>query len=281
MSILENFIEVGALKWFYRQVNPNQETDQAPVILLHGLPAHSYTWRQLLTSLEEYQFTAIAPDWIGSGLSTKPSTREFAYNPTAYCQALADLIQALEFPKISLIVQGFLGSVGIKYALENPDKIERLIILNTPLSTDIKLPWTMKQWGFPLVGEMATQDPLLVDRTLESGSGFVISDADLAIFRQPYLKTSAVGRSLVATIRNLNLSQSMAEIETGLKNFEQPILFIWGMDDPWLSSTTVEKLATKSGVELVSFAEAKHYPQEHWFKEINPIIINFLGRRVN
>jgi haloalkane dehalogenase len=52
------------------------------------------------------------------------------------------------------------------------------------------------------------------------------------------------------------------------------------MGDPWLSSVTVEKLATKSGVELISLAEAKHYPQEHWSKEINPRIINFLGRKI-
>jgi pimeloyl-ACP methyl ester carboxylesterase len=281
MAILENFIEVGALKWFYRQVNPDGETEQTPVILLHGLPAHSYTWSQLLTSLEEYKFTAIAPDWIGSGNSAKPSTGEFAYTPAAYCQALADFIQALEFPKISLVVQGFLGHIGIKYALENPDKIERLVILNTPISTDVKLPWTMKQWGLPFVGDMATQDPLLVDRALEGGSGFVISDADLAIFRQPYLKTSAVGRSLVATIRNLNLSKAMTEIETGLADFEPAILLVWGMADPWLSSEAAEKLATKSGRKLVSLPEAKHYPQEHWFKEISPLIINFLGQRVN
>lgn len=279
MAILENFLEVGSLKWFYRQVNPAQQPDTTPVILLHGLPAHSYIWRELLTSLEEYNINAIAPDWIGSGLSAKPDARDFAYTPSAFCQALADFIQALQLPKISLIVQGFLASVGLQYALENPDKIERLIVLNTPLSSDVKLPWIMKQWGIPFLGDMATQDPLLVDRTLETGSGFVISDADLAIFRQPYLKTSAVGRALLATIRNLNLSKTMAEIETGLENFEKPILFVWGMGDPWLSSVTVEKLATKSGVELISLAEAKHYPQEHWSKEINPRIINFLGRK--
>ena len=45
------------------------------------------------------------------------------------------------------------------------------------------------------------------------------------------------------------------------------------MGDPWLSSVTVEKLATKSGVELISLAEAKHYPQEHWSKLIPRLLI--------
>ncbi|MDJ0604460.1 MAG: hydrolase, partial [Microcystis sp. M53602_WE12] len=63
MTILENFLEVGSLKWFYRQVNPAQQPETIPVILLHGLPAHGYIWRELLTSLEEYNINAIAPDW--------------------------------------------------------------------------------------------------------------------------------------------------------------------------------------------------------------------------
>ncbi|MEG3437930.1 alpha/beta fold hydrolase [Pannus brasiliensis CCIBt3594] len=279
MSILENSLEVGSLKWFYREVNPEGGTEKAPAILLHGIPSHSYIWRNVLTGLEEYKIRAIAPDWIGSGMSDKPNSREFKYTPDAFCQALDDFLNALEFEKVSLVAQGFLGSVGIQYALRNPDKIERLIILNTPLSSDVTLPWTMKQWGLPFVGDMATQDPLLVDRTLEKGSGFLISDSDLAMFRQPYLKTSAVGRSLVATIQNLQLSKSMEEIEKGLNEFEKPILLVWGMADPWLSSSPVEKLAARSNVELIPFPEAKHYPQEHWFKEMIPSIVNFLGRQ--
>jgi haloalkane dehalogenase len=278
MSVIENSIEVGSLKWFYREVSEGGETGKAPALLLHGLPSHSYTWRNLLTGLEEYKIRSLAPDWIGSGNSLKPERRDFSYTPEAYCQALSDLIEALGFAKVSPIVQGFLGSVGIQYALRNPEKIERLIVLNTPLGSEAKLPWTMKQWGLPLLGDMVTQDPLLVDRALESGSGFGISDSDLAIFRKPYLKSSAVGRSLMATTRNLQLSRTMAEIEKGLNEFEKPILFVWGMADPWLSSSPVERLAARSNVEFIPLPEAKHYPQEHWFKEMNPSIVNFLGR---
>jgi haloalkane dehalogenase len=277
MSILENFIQAGSLKWFYREVNP--DAGGTPALLLHGLPSHSYIWRNVLPTLEEYKFRAIAPDWIGSGMSDKPNTRDFKYTPEAFCQALDGFLNALELAKVSLIVQGFLGSVGILYALSNPDRIDRLIILNSPVSIDAKLPWTMQQWGIPFVGDMATQDPLLVDRTLEKGSGFVISDADLAMFRQPYLKTSAVGRSLVATIKNLQLSKVTAEIEKGLTRWDKPLFAIWGMADPWLSSASIEKLAGRSNVEFLPFPDAKHYPQEHWFKEMNPSIVNFLGRK--
>ncbi|MDJ0577727.1 MAG: hydrolase, partial [Xenococcaceae cyanobacterium MO_234.B1] len=64
MSIEECQIEVGKLQWFYRQTNT--ESEKPPVLLLHGLPTHSYTWRGVMTQLEERGLKAIAPDWIGS-----------------------------------------------------------------------------------------------------------------------------------------------------------------------------------------------------------------------
>ena len=278
MSIVEQSIQVGDLQWFYREVKGTN--DKPPVMLLHGLPTHSYTWCHIMPELAQQGFRAIAPDWIGSGFSDKPSRRDFAYTPNAYIEALAKLIAALEIENFSLIIQGFLGSVGLQYALRHPEQIERAIVLNTPLATTAKLPWQMQQWGIPLLGEMLTQYPLLVDRSLETGSGFVIADKDLDVHRQPFLKSSQAGRSLQATIKNLKLSQSMAELEAGFPDWKKETLIIWGMQDPWLSAEAAENLAkSKSNIELVKLAEAKHYPQEHWSKEISKAIVNFLRRQ--
>ena len=277
----EKTLTVGSLEWFYREVTPTQTTEKPPVLLLHGLPAHSYIWRSVMDSLAEQGFRAIAPDWIGSGMSAKPDKRDFAYTSESYQQALSEFIEALELKKCSLVVQGFLASVGIQYAFDHPDRIDRLIILNTPLSPDVKLPWPMKQWTIPFMGDMVTQDPLLVDRTLEGGSGFVISDEALAIYRQPFLKSSAVGRALLTTAKNLKLSQTLTALETGFATWKKPTLIIWGMADPWLSSEVPQKLATAySQIELVKLEEAKHYPQEHWPKEVSAEIILFLRRQV-
>ena len=138
MSITEQSITVGSLQWFYRQVRG--DGDKPPVLLLHGLPSHSFTWCELMADLENLGFSAIAPDWIGFGSSAKPDRRDFAYTPDAYVEALTALLSALEIEKFSSIVQGFLGSVGLQYALRHPDRIERLIILNTPLSKAAQLP---------------------------------------------------------------------------------------------------------------------------------------------
>ena len=283
MKITENTIAIADLNWFYREVSSESASqlaaERSPVVLLHGLPSQSLTWSGLLELLGEQGWRAIAPDWIGSGFSSKPEKREFAYTPEVYLQALGDFLSALELPKISLIVQGFLASVGIQYALRHPAQIDRLIILNTPLTPTVKLPWLMQQWTIPFLGDMVTQDPLLIDRTLEGGSGFVISDARLDIYRKPFLKTSASGRALLTTAKNLNFAKTLTEVETGLKQWQKPTLLIWGMQDPWLTLDPVEDLVAQNPqLELFKLPEAKHYPQEHWPQEIGEAVIRFLRR---
>jgi len=281
VKITENTIAIADLNWFYREVSSELASqlaaERSPVVLLHGLPSQSLTWSGLLELLGEQGWRAIAPDWIGSGFSSKPEKREFAYTPEVYLEALGDFLTTLELSKISLIVQGFLASVGIQYALRHPEQIERLIILNTPLSPTVKLPWLMKQWTIPFLGDMVTQDPLLIDRTLEGGSGFVISDARLDIY--PFLKTSASGRALLTTTKNLNFAKTLTEVETGLKQWQKPTLLIWGMQDPWLTLDPVEDLVAQNPqLELFKLPEAKHYPQEHWPQEIGEAVIRFLRR---
>lgn len=280
MSIDEKIVEVGPLQWFYRETNPVNKTDKLPVLLLHGLPSQSFTWTVMMPDLAAQGFRSIAPDWVGYGRSTKPDKRDFAYTPDAFVDALTGFIQAIELDRFHLVVQGFLASAGIQYALRNPDKIDRLAVINTPVSADIKLPWKMQQLGLPFIGDMMTQDPLLVDRTLEGGSGQTISDKDLDVYRRPFLKSSDAGRSLMNTVRNIQLPQSMAEIESGLKAWTRPTLFVWGLTDPWLSVEPAKKLVgSLQNAELVTLEQAGHYPQEHWSEKVGDAVITFLRRQ--
>ncbi len=280
MSIDEKKVKVGALEWFYRETNPVNESDKPPVLLLHGLPSQSFTWTAMMPDLATGGFRSLAPDWVGYGRSTKPDKRDFAYTPDAFVDALAGFIQAIELNRFSLVVQGFLASAGIQYALRNPDKIDRLVVINTPVSGNIRLPWKMQQLGLPFIGDMMTQDPLLVDRTLEGGCRQIISDKDLDVYRRPFLKSSDAGRSLMNTVRNIQLPQSMAEIESGLKGWTRPSLFVWGLTDPWLSVEPAKNIvASMKNAELVTLEEAGHYPQEHWSEKVGEALITFLRRQ--
>ncbi|WP_416666429.1 alpha/beta fold hydrolase [Egbenema bharatensis] len=281
MTITEELIEVGSLKWFYRNAEPVNPTDKPPVVLLHGLPSQSYSWRNVLPALAEYGFRAVAPDWIGFGFSSQPDRRDFAYTPDAYVEALAEFLEKLGIDRCSLVVQGFLGSVGLQYALRHPDRIERLAILNAPIMPEAKLPWKIKQMGIPLVGDMLTQDPLLVDRTLEGGGGYRVEDADLDVYRRPFLKSSDAGRALLAVIKNLQLSKVTAEIQSGFAHWNSPVLVAWGMRDPWLPFSLAQAFTQQiPGAELAQLEEVGHYPQEDWHEKVNDTLLTFLRRQI-
>jgi pimeloyl-ACP methyl ester carboxylesterase len=280
MKPKEKTIEVGKLNWFYRESLPTSSSAQPPVILLHGIPSHSYGWRNVLPALAEQGFRAIAPDLIGFGFSAQPEKRDFAYNAEAYIQALGDWLEALEISCFSLVTQGFLGTVGLQYALRHPEQIERLAMLNTPLTAEAKLPWKIKQLGLPLAGEMLTQDPLLVDRTLEGGGGYRVEDADLDVYRKPFLKASSAGRALLAVVRNLDLAAAMAELDQGFANWQRPTLLAWGIRDPWLPVSLAETFAQQvKGAEVVQLAEVGHYPQEDWHEKVNEALLTFLRQQ--
>jgi pimeloyl-ACP methyl ester carboxylesterase len=279
-KITKTSIQVGSLEWCYRELSPVGWENPQTAILLHGLPSQSLTWTGLMPPLAEQGIRTIAPDWIGFGNSSKPEPRDFAYTPDAFVTAFAQAIDAFDLDRVSLVVQGFLGTVGIQYAIRYPERVNKLVILNAPLTTSVKLPWKIKQLGLPVAGEMLTQDPLSVERTLEAGCKCIIEDKYLEVYRQPYLKSSIPGRSLLATIRNLRLAESLSEISTGLPKLDIPIQILWGINDPWLDLAPAEACvkSLKHG-ELVTLPTAAHYPQEHWYAEIKASLIPFLRRQ--
>jgi len=86
------------------RISPIGRTDLVPVLLLHGLPSQSYSWRRQhcqpkRNTRERSHLTGLA--------SPQNQSDEFAYTPDAFVTALAEFILALEIERFSLVVQGF------------------------------------------------------------------------------------------------------------------------------------------------------------------------------
>lgn len=279
VKISENTCEASGLRWFYREALPTNDQNRSPVVFLHGLVSQGYSWRAVMAPLAEVGFRSLAPDWIGHGYSAKPDKKEFDYTPESFLSAFESWAEAMELERFNLVVQGFLGSVGLLYAAKHPEKIEKLVIVNTPLTSEAKVPFKISQMGLPLIGEVMTQDPILVDRTLEGAGPYQVSDEDLDVYRGPFLKSSDVGRSLLATIRKLNLKQVTADIDQGFAGWDVPTLIVWGVSDKWLPVSTAENFATQlKDVEVKKLDETGHYAQEDWAEKVSGAVVPFLRR---
>lgn len=75
------------------------------------------------------EWRCVAPDHLGFGLSDRP--REFAYTPEAHAQNLLALARALNLRDITLVVHDFGGPIGLPLALEEPDRVARIVVVNS------------------------------------------------------------------------------------------------------------------------------------------------------
>lgn len=99
-----------------------------PLVFLHGNPGWSFEYRTAIKALSA-SHRCIAPDHIGFGLSDKPYS--WSYLPADHAGNFAALMDALDLDEITLVVNDWGGPIGLSYALAHPEKIRRLVILNT------------------------------------------------------------------------------------------------------------------------------------------------------
>ncbi len=99
-----------------------------PVVMVHGTPTWSFLYRRLVTDLRDTH-RCIAPDHLGFGLSEKP--REFGYTPADHAANLATLIDRLQLRDITLVVHDFGGPIGLRYAIDHPENVARIVVLNS------------------------------------------------------------------------------------------------------------------------------------------------------
>jgi haloalkane dehalogenase len=99
------------------------------VLLLHGEPTWSYLYRKIIPELTPTA-RAIAPDYFGFGRSDKP-LRAADYTYDFHVRAITRLAEELDLRDATVVVQDWGGPVGLRLAVENPDRIAKLVIMNT------------------------------------------------------------------------------------------------------------------------------------------------------
>lgn len=118
-----HYLNVGAGRMHYVD-----EGSGSPVLMVHGNPTWSFLYRHLIKQLRP-RHRCVAPDHLGFGLSDKPS--EWTYLPEDHARNLAALVEALGLKGITLVVHDWGGPIGLSYALENPENVERIIVMNS------------------------------------------------------------------------------------------------------------------------------------------------------
>ena len=259
-----------------------------PVVMVHGNPSWSFYYRSLVAALRDRR-RCIVPDHVGMGLSDKPKDADYLYTLKTRVDdldALLDHAGARE--RVTLVVHDWGGMIGMAWAARHPERIERLVILNTMA---FRLPP-----GKPLPRELwwvrrTPLGPLLVRGFNLFLRGAVRRCTVKALppevadrYLEPH-RTWADRRAVLRFVQDIPLGPgdpawpTLEATEAALDGFRSvPMLLCWGMKDFVFGGELLEEWIRRfPAAEVHRFEGAGHWILEDEPDEVAALVKAFVG----
>ena len=261
------------------------------VVMLHGNPNWSYYYRNLVVALRD-RYRCLVPDHIGCGMSDKPDDDRYEYSlrqRVADLEAWLDKLQAVR--NLTLVVHDWGGMIGMAYATKYPDRIKRLVVLNTGafhLPTTKPVPWQLKLARSPL-------GALLV----RGFNAFSRGAVQTCVTRHPMLRE--VGKAYCAPydswanrlavhrfVQDIPLKPGdrgydlVTQVENNLEKLKHiPMLIGWGDKDFVFDEHFLREWQSRfPDAELHRYPDCGHYILEDASDELIPLIRTFLDTKL-
>ena len=251
------------------------EDGRAPILYVHGVPTNSDLWEPFLT-----EAGGIAVDLPGFGRTTKRGD----LHPTIpyYADWLGRFLdEVAQVDRIRLVVQDWGAGAGLGLAMEQPDRIERLVVLNSvPLLPGYRWHRTARLWRTPFVGgtmmganwrwlgRLATREAIV--RPGPMPDEFIRLCWDHFDY--------GTQRAILRLYRWAD-PEVLAAAGARLGDIRAPTLVLWGGQDPYIPAEFAALYGDALGAEEVEvLPDASHWP---WYDRPDVVgrVAAFLGRR--
>ncbi len=250
-----------------------------PVLFVHGEPTWSFLWRHAIPPVRDAGFRCVAPDLPGFGRSDKPVDIDW-YTYDRHTDAIAALLVALDLRDATVVVHDWGGPIGLRLAAEHPDRIARMVILDTGLFTGHQK--MTEAW-------IAFRD--FVQRTQDLPVGFLVRGACqqdpgeevIAAYEAPFpnAESKAGARAfplILPTTPDAPGAAAGQRVLEALRDDQRPKLILWADSDPVLPLETGRRFAAALGTEVSHVIEnASHFLQEDAGPQIGELIADWLG----
>jgi haloalkane dehalogenase len=253
------------------------EGDGGPVLLLHGEPTWSFLYRTMIPPLGRIA-RCVAPDYFGFGRSDKPTDAAW-YSYDRHVESVVRLVRELDLQRITLVVQDWGGPIGFRLAVEQPERIARLVVMNTgigaraPNEEWLRFQAFMRRVGTEIVAGQLVRLSLGQPATDEVIAGydapFPVPEARVGIVQFP---------ELVATSSDHPSAPAMLRTRDALRELDVPALVLFSDSDPIFSRRAEEAMAQLlPGSQLDPPVEgAGHFLQEDRGKWLGERIARWL-----
>ena len=261
--------------------------DAPPVLMVHGNPSWSFYYRNLVQALSGTH-RCIVPDHIGMGLSDKPDDSDYSYTLAQRIDDLGALIESLNLSQpITLVVHDWGGMIGLGWAVRHPQRIARIVILNTaafPLPRDKAFPGALRftrsalgaflvrgfnafSWGATVVGCKRNPMPPEIARAYQAPyDNWHNRIATLRFVQDIPLDSGDSGYALVEGVASK------------LHQFQNtPALIAWGAKDFVFDDAFLREWYNYlPQAKVYRVPDAGHYVLEDAADEVIPMIVDFI-----
>ncbi|BDV42213.1 alpha/beta hydrolase [Geotalea uraniireducens] len=280
-----HYLDLDGLRYHYLD-----EGNGPPVVMLHGNPSWSFYYRNLVLALRD-RYRCIVPDHIGCGLSDKPGDDRYDYTLARRVDDLERLLDRVApAGPLTLVLHDWGGMIGMAYAHRHPERIGRLVILNTaafPLPPAKRLPLALKICRETALGTLLVR----------GGNAFSLAASFVGCKRHPmpaalrraYRRPYDSWRNRIATLRfvqDIPLApgdrgyELVSAVAAGLERFRPlPTAIFWGERDFVFDRHFLAEWQRRfPAAELHRYPDGGHYILEDLGEEIVPLIGAFLDR---
>ncbi len=249
------------------------------LLFVHGTPSWSFDYRNVIKTLKD-NYRCIAIDHIGFGLSDKPE--QYDYSTQNHSKTLEKFVLEKQLNNITLIVHDFGGPIGLNFAIQHPEKIRNMIILNSWLWSSkndpdfIKLSKILKSPILPFLYRYLNFSPKFI--LPKSFGDHKLSKNLLTQYTKPFANKTQRNGALAFAKSLLNDQEWFEELWNKRQIIsEKPTLFIWGMKDAVIKPHHLAKFQSGfTNSTSLKLDTSGHFPQEEQPEKVIKTILNFL-----
>jgi haloalkane dehalogenase len=239
--------------------------------MLHGEPTWSYLYRHMIPVCVAGGSRVLAPDLVGFGKSDKPADRgDYSYQ--RHVDWIEGFIRALDLKGVTLFCQDWGSLIGLRVAVQNEDRFERIVIGNGALPTaDARTrPHVLNLLAFLAWRTFATYSPNLpVSRIVNAGCLRTLSPGERRAYDAPFsLPESKAGarafpRLVPISSRDPAIAPNRAAWDA-LGQWEKPFLTVFSDRDPIMrgGERVFQKHVPGAAGQPHSTPHAGHFLQE-------------------
>jgi haloalkane dehalogenase len=255
------------------------EGEGQPVVFFHGEPTWSYLWRKVIPPVRDAGYRCIAPDYAGFGRSDKPTDVGW-YTYDGHVELMAALLDELDLRDATVVVHDWGGPIGLRLAVEHPERISRIVIMETGPFTGHQ---RMSDAWFAFRDFVRDNEEVPVGFLVRGGCKEDPGDEVIAAYDAPYPNgaSKAGARAfplILPTTPEMVGAVEGKRVADGLRNDDRPALVLWADSDPILPFSVGERVSSELNMPAPRPIEgAAHFLQEDAGPEIGAIIADWLG----